>query len=340
MKSKLLFALILMIFTTSITSCKAQKTFGENNLQMIKSISLPGVKGRIDHMCVNVKDQIVYIAALGNNSVEVVDIVSGKVIHSIKGFDEPQGLAYIAETSELFIANGGNGLCYFYDAKTFEKKATINLSTDADNVRYDSAEKKIYVGYGSGGIAIISTIQHSLLTKIILPAHPEGFQIEHTTQRLFVNLTSINTVAVVDIKKGLIEKRWRRSTPTGNFPIALTTTGSKLFVGFRHPAKLAIINPYSGHLDFITDLGNDVDDVFYDDNNKRIYASCGGGYTRLGFVNVFDLNNDGTLTQISNVPTRNGARTSLLIPELQLFVVPEPSVFTHDPELIIYKISK
>src|SRR5437773_1444789 len=83
-----------------------------NDLKLEKVIPLSSVTGRIDHMDVNLKSNIVYVAALGNNSVEVVDIMRGTVLHSIKGVDEPQGVAYLPQQQEIFVANGGNGDCY------------------------------------------------------------------------------------------------------------------------------------------------------------------------------------------------------------------------------------
>ena len=134
-----------LIFILSVfycTGCKAQQPFGENYLQVNKIIPLPNVKGRIDHLDINLKEQIVYMAALGNNSVEIVDLKKGKVIHSITGLDEPQGVCYIPGKQEIFVANGGNGDCYFFNASTFEKTASIHLSSDADDVRYDSISAK------------------------------------------------------------------------------------------------------------------------------------------------------------------------------------------------------
>ncbi len=104
----------------------------------------------IDHLDVNLKDRVVYTAALGNNTLEAIDLTTGKIIHTIKDLDEPQGIGCIPQSREIVVANGGNGDCYFYNARTFEKLATIHLAADADDVRYDSANKKIYIGYGHG----------------------------------------------------------------------------------------------------------------------------------------------------------------------------------------------
>src|SRR5260221_3449583 len=144
------FVLVWMLSLLGYYKSKAQTATG-SHLVLEKTIPLQ-VKGRIDHLDVNLKDQVVYIAALGNNSLEVADLRLAKVIHSIKWLDEPQGVAYIPQTREILVANGGTGDCYFYNSLSFEKTGTIHLESDADDVRYDSAAKKIYVGYGHGGI--------------------------------------------------------------------------------------------------------------------------------------------------------------------------------------------
>ena len=324
----------------SFSSCKGQKTFGENYLQLTKTISLPGIKGRIDHLDINLKDQIVYIAALGSDAVEIVNLKSGKVLHSITGLDEPQGVGYIPLHNEIFIANGGDGDCYFYNATSFAKVATIHLKSDADDVRYDSVDRKIYVGYGSGGIAIISSDTHTQVGDVKLPAHPEGFQIDTKTHLMYVNLPGSNMIGMVDLKQLKLKNKWSRTTPTGNFPMALNSAGDRLFIGYRHPAKLVTIDTKTGKQLSINDITNDTDDLFFDDKEGRVYVSCGGGYTRLGYVNIFQLQGENTYKQIANIPTRNGARTSLLVPQLNLFLVAEPSVYTHDGELMVYKIQK
>jgi len=152
-KDKALFLLFAALL--SAACCGAQNESGKQFLTLRQTIILPNVKGRIDHIDVNAKDQIAYVAALGNNSLEIVDLKNGKVLNSIKGLDEPQGVAYISGHREIFVANGGNGECDFYNALTFKKTGSIKLSDDADDVRYDPEGDHIYVGYGSGGIAII-----------------------------------------------------------------------------------------------------------------------------------------------------------------------------------------
>src|SRR5215204_598643 len=245
--------LFLTLLCELFLSCKGQKTFGGDELNLRQSITLTGVQGRIDHLDINLSDEIVYIAALGNNSLEAVDLKKGKLLHSIKGLDEPQGVAYIPQTNEIMVANGGNGDCKFYNAATFESTATISLGSDADDVRYDSIDQMIYVGYGDGGIAIIDAVQHQKIADIKLPGHPEGFQLDKQLNKLFVNVPDANQIDVIDLKELKLIQKWKTEY-RANFPMAIDLLDHIIFVGYRHPGKLVAINSTTGNTIGIADL--------------------------------------------------------------------------------------
>src|SRR5574341_1032936 len=121
-------------------------------LRLGQTIPLPDVEGRIDHMAIDVRGQRLFIAALGNNSVEVLDLRAGKRIQSISGFHEPQGVGFVPEFNKIFIANGKSGACDVLDGTSFKRIKSVKFSGDADNVRYDATARRVYVGYGSGGL--------------------------------------------------------------------------------------------------------------------------------------------------------------------------------------------
>jgi len=313
--------------------CSGQVRYGTDVLREEKQISLPGVEGRIDHMDVNAKAGVLYVAALGNNTLEIIDLLNGKRIHTIGGLDQPQGVSYISETDELVVANGGNGDCYFYKARTFDKIATVHLSSDADDVRYDAAEKKVYVGYGEGGIAIIDATTHKQTGDIRLPAHPEGFQLDKSLNRLFVNVPDAHMIAVIDLAQSKLIARWNTGGLKANFPMAVDNQAHRLFIGYRHPASLVVMNSITGVKLFAGSMIGDVDDLYYDSETGRVYISGGGGA-----IDVFRQEANGW-KQISHIPTRSGARTSLLIPSLHLFVLARRADGGSEASVIIYKTS-
>jgi DNA-binding beta-propeller fold protein YncE len=315
MKSLQLFLALISLSTFNL-SCKGQKSFGGEQLILKQSISLPNVRGRIDHLDVNLQSQIVYMAALGNNSLEAIDIKNGKLLYSIKDLSEPQGVVYIPQTNEVMVANGGNGNCLFYNAQTFANTAKIGLGSDADDVRYDSADQRIYVGYGDGGIAIIDAQKHEKIGDVRLSAHPEGFQIDKAINKIFVNAPDAHQIDVIDLTTMSVTAKWETEFGA-NFPMAIDKEHHIIFIGYRHPAKIVAINEMTGKTIAVTDLISDVDDIYFDSKTNKQYASGGGGA-----INVFLFSNS-TFTQVANIPTRSGARTSLLIPQLNSFVLAE-----------------
>ena len=170
-------------------------------IKLIQKIPLSNVKGRIDHLAADLKGKRLFIAALGNNTLEIIDLQTGKQIHTITGLSEPQGIIFIPDSNKLFVSNGGNGRCSVFDANSFNLINDIQFNDDADNMRYDPVTHLIYIGYGSGGIGIIDIVGEKRTGEIMLPAHPEAFELERNGDRIFVNVPIVKQISVIDRKK-------------------------------------------------------------------------------------------------------------------------------------------
>src|SRR5882724_10752492 len=193
-----------------------------------QTIPLPGVEGRIDHLALDAANDRLFVCALGNNTVEVLDLRKAERIHSITDLGAPQGIAYIPELNRIFVANDKGGICRIYDETSFEAVGELDFKDDADNVRYDSATKQIYIGFGSGGIAIVNAPDGKQIGSIKLSAHPEAFELEKQGKRIFVNVPTALQIAVVDRDKGEVIATWGTGLAFGNFPIALDETNCRL----------------------------------------------------------------------------------------------------------------
>lgn len=327
------FFMTLLVICSFIVSCNAQKTFGTQYLKLEKVIPLSGVKGRIDHLAINLKSQIAYMSALGNNTLEVIDLEKGKVIHSITGLSEPQGAAYIPQYDEILVCNGGNGECYFYDAHTYRKTATLRLSSDADDVRYDSTHEKIYVAYGEGGIAVIDAATKGQTGNIKLSAHPEGFQAESKTGKIFVNVPDVHKIAMINPNDGDKVAYWEMEAASANFPMAADWENNRLFIVCRRPDRLIVLDNSNGKVLLEEKCIGDADDVYYDSVSKRVYVSGGEGY-----INIFQDEGNNHFKQIANIATRSGARTSLLVPQLHLFLLAERASEGKEARLLVYQL--
>jgi DNA-binding beta-propeller fold protein YncE len=301
--------------------------------QLKQTIPLPRVEGRIDHFDIDISGQRLFVCALGNNTVEVVDLNKGERVHTISGLGSPQGLVYIPELNRLFIANDKGGIFNIYDAKSFQLVSKVDFQDDADNVRYDNSTKKIYVGFGSGGIAIINAPDGKQIGSIKLSAHPEAFELEKNGKRIFVNVPNARHVAVIDRDKGEVVATWKTDLAFANFPMALDEANHRLFIGCHMPAKLVVLNTESGDVAAKIDISGDPDDVFYDSKRHRIYAICGAG--KIDIIEQTDANNYKTATKVD---TADGARTGLFVPERDALFIAVPHRGSQRAEIRRYQI--
>ena len=321
-------AIALLVFRAAAPAQEHTSTA----LPLKQAIPLPGVEGRIDHLDVDLSGQRLFVCALGNNTVEVVDLNKGERVHTISGLGAPQGVAFVQELNRLFVANDKGGVCNIYDANSFQLIGKVDFADDADNVRYDRASKRIYVGFGSGGIGIINAADGKQVGSLKLAAHPEAFELEKDGHRIFVNIPGARHVAVVDREKGEVIATWAPGA-FGNFPMALDEADHRLFIGYRVPPKLIVLDTESGKAVASVSIAGDPDDVFYDSKHHRIYAICGAG--KIEIIEQSDANHYKTVATIETV---NGARTGLLVPERDTLFVAIPHHGSQPAEIRSYQI--
>jgi len=326
---KIAYCLLLVFLTAASVTIEAQEG---SPLRFVQTIPLPGVEGRIDHMAIDSKGQRLFIAALGNNTVEVLDLRAGKRVHSITGLHEPQGVGFVPEFDKILVANAKNGACDVFDASSFKLIKSINFADDADNIRYDATARRVYVGYGNGGLGIIDAATGDRLGDIKLDGHPESFQLEKTGTRIFVNVPTVQRIVVVDRDKRATITAWPTGGATANFPMALDETHHRLFVGFRKPAKLIIFDTETGKVVANLESAGDADDIFYDGSRRRVYVSGGEG-----FLSVFQQIDSDQYKQITKISSASGARTSLFAPELNRLYVAIPHRSSQKAEIRVYE---
>jgi YVTN family beta-propeller protein len=284
-------------------------------LRLEAKIPLGAVRGRIDHMAVDMKRQRLFVAELGNDTVGVVDLANRTLIQTIPGLKEPQGVGYEPSTDMLYVANAGDGAVRLFDGSNYKASGRIELGSDADNIRIDAAVNRVFIGYGSGALAVIDPAARSKVGDIPLKAHPEAFQIDPGTGQIFVNVPGAHGIAVVDRASQKQTGKWPIPDHGANFPMALDPVRRQVLVIFRAPAELGVFSMTGGKLIATAETCGDADDLFIDAKRDRVYVSCGAGS-----VDVFEAKG-ATYRRTARIPTVSGARTSLFVPELDSLLV-------------------
>lgn len=308
-----MFRTVLVISLAAVGSliAPARAAFAQPNdaaVRLEAKIPLSDVRGRIDHMAADIKRRRLFVAELGNNTVGIVDIDQGKVLQTLGGLKEPQGVGYLPSTDTLYVANGGDGSLRLFQGSDYTAKGRIDLGDDADNVRVDQSSRRVVVGYGGGALAVIDGAKHTKISETRLPAHPEGFQLDASTGRAYVNVPGARGIAVADLSSSKVIAVWPVGGASANFPMAVDDESNHVLVVFRNPPKLGVFDERDGSIVRMADTCGDADDLFVDAKRHRVYVSCGAA-----MIDIFDAQ---TYERLSRIPTVSGARTSLFVPEL------------------------
>jgi DNA-binding beta-propeller fold protein YncE len=273
-------------------------------LRLDQTILLEGVDGRIDHLAGDTKRERLYVAALGNNTVEVIDLAAGRRLETIKGVEEPQGIVVIPGSHRVVIASGGDDKCRIYD-QSLKLVAQIDDLGDADNVRYNARTGQVIVGYGHGALAFIDPQSGKKVSEIKLDGHPESFQFGEDGNRIFVNVPGAGHVAVLDASRQAVAAKWPLTEAKSNYPMALDEADHRLFIGCRRPAKLLVVDTESGKNVTSLDIVEGTDDVFYDRATRRVYVSGSKGS-----ISIIQQSDADHYAAVVEVPTAPGAQSS------------------------------
>jgi DNA-binding beta-propeller fold protein YncE len=281
-------------------------------------------------MALDWKRQRLYVAALGSDRVDVVDLRAGRDTRRITGLKEPQGIAYCPAPDRLFVASGEGGRCDVYDGGSLRHLTSVPGLEDADNVRCGPPPDRVYVGYGTGGLRVLNAGTGAKLGDVPLAGHPESFQLEKKGTRIFVNVPSARQVAVIDRNALRKLAKWPLSSARANFPLVLDEAHHRLFVGCREPAVVLVLDTETGHQVALVGIGGDTDDLFYDTSRRLLYASCGEGS-----VSVIRQTDADHYAVVARVPTAAEARTSLFVPESGRLYVAVPHRGGQQAELLV-----
>jgi YVTN family beta-propeller protein len=320
-------ALLVLSLLASGAAAPAEGTV----MKLVQTIPLEGVEGRFDHFDADVEHQRLYVAALGNNTVEVIDVAAGTRVGSIKGLKKPTGIRVLPGSGNVVIASGDDGKVRVY-SPDLKLLGTVEGLDDADNVRLSRDGKLAYVGYGDGAIAVIDPQQPKKVGEVKLDGHPEAFQLETQSSRMFVNVPTARQIAVIDLDKQAVVAKWPVREAEANFPMALDEANHRLFVGCRNPAKLLVFDTATGAVVQQLDCTGDSDDLFYDAATKRVYASGGAGS-----ISVVQQDDRDHYRVVGTVPTAEGARTSFFVPQINQLYVAVPHRGEQKAALFVFK---
>lgn len=311
-------------------------------LALVHSVVLKDFSGDLDHFAVDLKNQRLFLAGEDHGTVEVFSLHGGSRIRSIDGFEAPHSLFVMPEQNRLLVTDSGKGLSKILSADQFDVLSTINITPGADSIGYDRNAKHLYIVTGGKDVEM----DHSFLTVVdpvdgkkiadvpFAARHVEAMALEQSGPRLFINVTDKNEVAVVDRSKHEIIAHWPVRDCEENSPVALDEANHRLFVVCRKPGTLVVMDTEKGNSVAHLPAPGRSDDVAFDAKRRRIYVPGGEGY-----IGVYQQNSPDSYEMIAKIPSAEGAKTCLFVPELdRLYVAVSPGETKNVAKVLTYAV--
>jgi DNA-binding beta-propeller fold protein YncE len=310
---------------------------GKAPLRLVQTVPMPNVAGRFDHLTVDIKGGRLFLAAITNNTVEVLDLSAGTHIRTMNGFGKPQGILYVPALNRLFVASLTDGTLKAFRGDSLELLETVQLSPGADIAGYDPAAGLLYIGHGGkdagesyGELTAIDARKGKRVADMRLAAHPGGFAVEEHGPRMFLTISQANQVAVVDRKKWELSATW----PVTGVTAAVDEANRRLFVAARKPPSVIVLDSRSGRVVANLAGGDEPQGIFFDVARRQIYVSCGEGE---GFISVYRQLDADHYEALPRIPTAPDARTSVWVPELNRLYLAVPRQGDREAEVRAYE---
>jgi len=314
----------------------------DDPLRLSRSAELPDVSGDMDHLAIDASGHRLFVAAEDNGTLRVIDLNTGTVQRTVKGFKTPHSILFVPESHELYITDGSAAV-QILDSDTFVVKRRVKTTPGADSIGVDSKAQMLYAVSGGKDVSMkrsalseINFKEGKLVREIPIDSpHVEAMALEHAGDRLFVNVTSDNYLAVINRKTGAVVERWRIKEAEQNAPIAFDEANQRLFVVCRKPGTLVVLDSTNGKTIASFPTGARADEVVFDAAHHRIYVASGEGS-----LYVYQQLDPDHYAAAAKVPSAPGAKTALLSPDAkQLFVAVSPGEGKTGAKVLMYEVN-
>jgi DNA-binding beta-propeller fold protein YncE len=301
-------------------------------LKKLDGVMVPDIDGPVEHMAADIKGQRIFLAATGNNSIEIFDAKTLRHLNTIDGLAQPQDLLYLPESGHLLVSNAADGSLRTYDTKSLKLLERKLMGGDADHIRMLPGGKSVMVGWGVGALAIVD-LTSGRRSDISLKSHPESFQMDSVGNHIFVNLPGVGEISVIDRRSGTVIESWPIRARE-NVPMAIDEANRRVFVVCHKPARLLVLDMDDGAEMASFSTVADAGDLFYDHERKRIYVIGGEG-----FLAIYQQKGPDEYSSLGRVDTVDEGRTGLFVPEWnRLYVVARKRPPVSPAELLSFAI--
>lgn len=333
------FVLILALWSLAGVAFAAPKP----PLKLVAKYKMPAsVKGRFDHLGVDLRGNRLFLAAESAHEVSVFNLRTGKYLRAISGIRIPHAIFVREDLDRIYVTDGGAGEVRIYDGKTYREIKSVKLKVDSDSIGYDPRTRDLYIDNGGGDAnetySMLSVVNTTAGTKVadmkVDGDTLEAMALAKTSPRLYVNNPAKNWIDVVNRETRKIEATWPVTNCRRNVAMALDEPAHRLFTACRSGA-IAVFDTQTGKELQTLPIAQGVDDMVFDPGTHRLYASCGA---EGGSIAVYHEDDPNHYTSLGVVLAAPGSKNEVLVPQLHRLFTTIPPTQSAPGEVYVFEV--
>jgi DNA-binding beta-propeller fold protein YncE len=341
--TKLSYGLAAVAVIVCCTLFSAGQVQHAQPLKLVDTIVLPSVRdGDFDHFAVDLSGHRLFLAAEANGVVEIFDAQRNKLIGSIQGLKAPHAVVFREDVKKLYVVDGDEPAVKIFDAETYKTLGQVPLAVDADSMAYDPDTHFMYVVNGGREahtpyslISVIDTKAEKKISDIKVDETNwlEGMALETSGPRLFVSMTGISAIGVIDRQEGKLVEKWPLPLEAQrNVALKFDEAGHRLFTVTRKPAALVVLDSDNGKMIASLPCAAMVDDISYDPSSKRIYLAGDKS------IDVFQQNDSDHYSRLGSVSGAFRAKTAVLVSQWNRYYLAVPGHAKSKAEVRVFEV--
>lgn len=252
-------------------------------LTLVRDIPLPGHAARLDYESFDSRSRLLFIAALGDGSIDVVDTTRQRLASTVANVSAAHGVLAIPELGRVYASATGTDELIALDERTLRVIGRTPAGDYPDGIAYDPKTTRIFVSDEHGGtVTVIATATTTRIATIALGGESGNIQYDPGTQRMVSAEQTHNRLIEIDPRTLGIVGRVSLPGCAGSHGLYIDAPARSAFVACENNSQLIVINLNTMREVQSVSVGDTPDVLAFDAGLRRLYVA-----SESGIVSVF-----------------------------------------------------
>jgi DNA-binding beta-propeller fold protein YncE len=270
-------------------------------------ILVPDSKGSFDFLRADEANRRLLAAHTGNNTLDVFDLDTGKLIKHVP-VGKAQSVVVDIAHGNYYVSVSAQRKMAIVDINTLEETGSVKVPGETDDILFDPKNGYAYMDFDHGtNLWVIDPKQRAIVGAVPI-RDPEAVAYDPASDRIFQNVVADASVYVIDPSSNTVTDRWPVAPAVRPHGLVVDSETHRLFSAGNN-GKLVVLDSTNGKKIATVDIAKGTDQAAFDPGNKRVYCGCGGGV-----ISVVQETADGA-TLLGNVKTVGTGKTLAVDPK-------------------------